>query len=101
MLNDKGWRAIGGEPAQDLQKRINPARLDALLQPAIQANHHTNFGPVSRQLESVLGDLNGANPARAACAVANANLELLRACGFALLAIVCICVVVLGIPAEG
>ena len=57
-------------------KTINPARLDALLQPAIRANHHTNFGPVSRQLESVLGDLNGANPARAACAVANATLGL-------------------------
>lgn len=57
-------------------KSVDAETLNALLQPAVRANHHTNFGPVSRQLEQVIGNLNGANPARGACAVANATLGL-------------------------
>lgn len=46
------------------------------LQPAIAANHHTNFGPVSLQLSDLLWRLNGANPLRAACCTCNGTLAL-------------------------
>lgn len=57
-------------------KHAPPEVLAGLLRPAIAANRHTNFGPVSAELESTLHRLNGGGAARACIAVANATLGL-------------------------
>ena len=47
-----------------------------MLAPAFAANQHTNFGPVSLELERNLSELNGLNQARAACCTSNGTVAL-------------------------
>lgn len=51
-------------------------QLQAVMQPAIAQNHHTNFGPVSETLEQALMALNGGSGTHVACTAANATLGL-------------------------
>lgn len=57
-------------------KALTLDRLQAVMQPAIAQNHHTNFGPVSERLEQVLMTLNGGSVTHVACTAANATLGL-------------------------
>jgi dTDP-4-amino-4,6-dideoxygalactose transaminase len=46
------------------------------LQPAINKNWHTNFGPVTQKLEQTIHKLNGNNPNNSVCCVSNATIGI-------------------------
>jgi len=58
------------------KKSIPTDELLEVLQPSIQQNRHTNFGPVSECLEQNLTGLNGGFDGHVACCVTNATLGL-------------------------
>ncbi|KXF75004.1 hypothetical protein ATN84_20140 [Paramesorhizobium deserti] len=57
-------------------KTFSMMALAAALEPAIAANHHTNFGPVSLALENRLSSLNGIGQTRATCCTSNGTVAL-------------------------
>lgn len=56
-------------------KAPDPSRLMAALAPAIAQNRHSNFGPVSRQLETLLAAQNGQPPSTVMTANATLGLQ--------------------------
>lgn len=57
-------------------KHYSAEDLASALASAFAANQHTNFGPVSLELERSLSELNGLNQARAACCTSNGTVAL-------------------------